>query len=248
MKQMLLLSVLLIAKESISQLKEGTVQYEVTRNIPGISSEQKISLQEQYTLVFTAAASLYEQAPVASTGMQEGAEFKVQSLSSTITYCDLNSKTKIQYREIYGKEFLVRSSINPLHWQITQTTKKLLNYTAVKAISQRVDTSKRSVMENGEIKTMDIVDTVRVEAWFVPDIPISTGPAEYSGQLPGLILEVNESNGAYQYKAIEISAKAKGVKPPSKGKVVTNDQFREEFKKITDEALKNRQMEKRIRQ
>ena len=40
-------------------------------------------------------------------------------------------------------------------------------------------------------------------AWFSPDIPVSEGPWKLFG-LPGLVLEANDADSHYTYKAIEL--------------------------------------------
>lgn len=45
-------------------------------------------------------------------------------------------------------------------------------------------------------------------AWFTTDIPISEGPYKFNG-LPGLVVELKESNGNFHYNLIEINKKEK---------------------------------------
>ena len=49
----------------------------------------------------------------------------------------------------------------------------------------------------------DPVREKEIIAWFALDLPISIGPNKYCG-LPGMILEINEANGAVVYTATSI--------------------------------------------
>jgi GLPGLI family protein len=97
-------------------------------------------------------------------------------------------------------------------------------------------------MERKEVR-----DTSNIIAWFTSEIPVSAGP-EVAGQLPGLILEVDVNNGRMVYVAKEITLKADiaSIKPPTKGKKVTRDEFRAETNKMMAEMQKNNQGNRKI--
>jgi len=96
-------------------------------------------------------------------------------------------------------------------------------------------------MENGEMKREMVPDTLAVVAWFTPDIPVSVGPGTYQGQLPGLILELDENNGQTFFKSVEISPKvnASKIKEPKDGKKITQAEFDKERDKAMEEMRKN---------
>jgi GLPGLI family protein len=95
-------------------------------------------------------------------------------------------------------------------------------------------------MENGEMKTTEVMDTVNVVAWFTTDIPVAVGP-DFQGQLPGAILELEVNNGRMVYKAVEVSPKVNvaKIKAPTKGKAVTQKEFRDESEKLLKEMQGN---------
>ena len=97
-------------------------------------------------------------------------------------------------------------------------------------------------MDNGKMERKEINDTANIVAWFTTDIPVSTGP-EVQGQLPGLILALDMSEGRTVYKALEISPKADiaSIKEPTKGKKVTPAEFVKERDNIMLEMQKNNQ-------
>jgi GLPGLI family protein len=75
-------------------------------------------------------------------------------------------------------------------------------------------------------------DSTKINAWFAPTLPISGGPANYSG-LPGLILEVSTNNGKRVITAASVTPGdvTHFIIKPKQGKKVT----REEFRKIVEE-------------
>ncbi len=96
-------------------------------------------------------------------------------------------------------------------------------------------------MDNGKMERKEIEDTSAIVAWFATDIPVAAGPAEYQGQLPGLILEMDVANGRQTFKAIDISAKADiaVIKAPTGKKHYTPEEFRKERDKMMDEMQRN---------
>jgi GLPGLI family protein len=95
-------------------------------------------------------------------------------------------------------------------------------------------------MENGEMKRQAIPDTSIVNAWIAMDIPVPAGPAQFQGQLPVLILELEMNNGRTVYRAAEISPKvnASAIKEP-KGKRITAAEFTRLRDKEFEEMQRN---------
>ena len=67
------------------------------------------------------------------------------------------------------------------------------------------------------------------------------GPGEYQGQLPGLILEMNISNGRQTFIATSISEKADFalIKEPTGKKHYTPDEYKKEMGKMMKEMEQN---------
>ena len=86
-----------------------------------------------------------------------------------------------------------------------------------------------------------VPDTAAIIAWFTTDIPVSAGPADFQGQLPGLILEMDINKGQTVYKALEITAKVNisKIREPKEGKKVTAAEYTVERDKILEEMRKN---------
>ncbi len=168
-----------------------------------------------------------------------------------ISFFNFDKASKVEQRELFGKQFLVSDSIRKLNWKLADDTKEILGHSCRKAIAQRIGKRTSMNIENGKMERKEFDDTTQVVAWFTTDIPVSAGP-ELQGQLPGLILALDMNDGRVTYRAVEISAKANvaAIKEPTKGKKVTPDGFSEERNKMMEEMQKNSQggnMQIRIR-
>jgi GLPGLI family protein len=154
----------------------------------------------------------------------------------------------VELREVFDKKFIIEDSIRPLKWKMAGETKNILGHNCMKATAVNISTRSIMNMDNGKLERKEIQDTATIIAWFATDIPISAGPAEYQGQLPGLILELDVNNGRQTYKAIEISPKADvaSIKEPTGKKRYTPEEFRKERDKMMEEMQKNNQGGQRI--
>lgn len=136
-------------------------------------------------------------------------------------YINLGDKKTVEQRDFMGKKFLIKGESTAKQWKVTGEQKTILGYTCMKAILQ--DTSRNAA------------------AWFTPQIPVSLGPDGLNG-LPGLILEYNDTKNERTIVATKAEMKplaADAIEQPTKGKVVT----REEFERIVEEKSKEMEAE-----
>lgn len=84
------------------------------------------------------------------------------------------------------------------------------------------------------------------EAWFAPDIPVSSGPHKLGG-LPGLILEARSLDGlvSFLFKSLEISPEVTGVIKPPSGKYMNMNYGT--FKKAVADFCKEQEKDYRAR-
>ena len=83
-------------------------------------------------------------------------------------YCIKESNNNYYRKEdLLGQEVFIKGKQSDIEWDITNETKKILDFECIKAIS----------------KNKDYLITV----WFTKDIPVSAGPSNFLG-LPGLVL------------------------------------------------------------
>lgn len=238
-----------------SQMKEGRVIYERTfqlpqrifANNPDLAARLPKSRTDQYELLFGNNQTLWQYLPDASSEGDAGTfggggmMFRFAGGANDISFCNLDKGTRVDQREIADKNYVVSDSVKKLDWKLTGESKTILNYKAFKATAQRIGTRMQMSMENGEMKRQQVADTASVIAWFTSDIPVSAGPGNYQGQLPGLILELEENNGQTVFKAVEVSPKVSvsKIKEPKDGKKMTAAEFDKEREKIMQEMQRN---------
>lgn len=193
--------------------------------------------QKEYTLTFNLSESLWKEAESLdggpATATAGGMVIRAVSAGGGLTYMNSGENLYLQESEVFGKQFLVKDELEPREWQITSETKKIGEYTAYKALFNDIRESRsiniNSTNDTDSTSTTVRTDTIQVEAWFTPDIPVSKGPEEFWG-LPGLILELKNGNVTYLCTELKINpADGVEIKRPSKGKEVTREELREEI-------------------
>ena len=136
--------------------------------------------------------------------------------ANNIVWLNHDEGNRVEQREFMDKKFLIKGAPEAYAWKMTGESMQVGQYQCFKATYQ------------------DSVENI--VAWFTPQIAVPIGPAKY-GQLPGLILHVDINEGERTLTALEINLKeidAKELKEPTKGKEVTE----EEFRKIMREKMK----------
>ena len=165
------------------------------------------------------------------------------STGGGVTYKNTAEKLYLRQTEVFSKPFLVVDELKTKEWEITSETKQIGNYMAQKAIY--TDTKERKMISfsntNGDKESNEpvtVTDTIKVEAWYTPQIPVSQGPESYWG-LPGLILEV--TNGTTNYVCTKVVLNPEEeivIKRPSKGKKVTREELKAETEAKSEEMMK----------
>jgi len=251
----------MISALSFSQVKQGTIVYSRTvqlqmqfRGGPGMPEgmEQNIpqSRTDKFELIFGNNQSIWravqQDEDDGGAFNSEGGGMQIRMVvagANDVVYHNFDNAQRIEKRELMEKNFIVADSIRPLKWKMTGETKSILNHNCMKATATRISTSMRMNMDNGVMERKEVQDTSMIIAWFASDIPVSAGPAEFQGQLPGTILEMDVNNGRQVFKATSISEKADLaiIKEPAGKKKLTPDEFRKERDKMFEEMQKNNQ-------
>lgn len=161
--------------------------------------------------------------------------------SNDVLYTNLETGKKTERRELMDKNFIVDDTISKLKWKMTGETKLILGHNCMKATATRLSKRTTMNMDNGVMERKEVDDTAAIVAWFATDIPVSAGPSEFQGQLPGLILELDVKDGTQIFKAVSISEKADlaAIKEPSGKKRYTAAEFKEEREKMLKEMNQN---------
>lgn len=217
MKQIKVLLIGCIVAQSLSvqslcaQVKEGMVTYEEK-----VDAQMRAMIPQfrtnKYELLFADNKSLYkaaEEEPDLSEQPQGGGGMIMRfGGAENIFYKDFTTQTAVEKRELMEKEFIVEDSIRNISWKLIDgETKTIAGHVCKKATGKS---------ERG----FDLV------AWYADDIPLSSGPGQFSG-LPGLILVLDVNEGEFVYTATDIQNKVNksDIKAPSQGKKVTPAEF-----------------------
>lgn len=235
MKGLFLFAATLLATPVLAQHSSGTISFEekLTIDLKGkdipenmrafVPKEQKSAK----VLYFTANQSLYENGKRAKDDgaeefEQDGMKIRMERSSpDEKIFVDFQRREKIAQRDLMGRLFLVKETVNPGKWKFTNRQKNILGLPCQEAWCFN--------------------DTDSVTAWYTTSIPVSGGPKDYAG-LPGMILELNVGSNI-SIKATNVDYTddaAKKIKVPTKGKSVTEA----EYEKISEEKIK--EMEKQF--
>jgi GLPGLI family protein len=177
--------------------------------------------KSQKVLHFTEEAALYENHQEAEQNEVMHSEGQATVMIRMVEpdhkiFLDLKKGIRVEQREFMSRIFLIESESERIGWKLTGRQQTLLDYPCQEAVAQ--------------------VDSMEVQAWFTPGIPVPAGPAGY-GNLPGLVLSVDINQGERVITALSVDLKPVDkdlLKKPSKGKKVSGD----EFQAIVDEKMK----------
>lgn len=207
----------------------GTVMYEehakLHLNIQGDApppANLPTERMAQAVLHFTPDASLYESvkgqsAPDMVNEDNDGDRVQIKMVApDNKFYCDLRNNKRLDQRDFMQRKFLIENDLKSSDWKLTNKQKMILNYPSQEATRQDKDR--------------------KITVWFTSAIPVSSGPASYSG-LPGLVLEVNINDGDQTITATSVVLE--NIDPsvlvrPKEGKKVSQD----EFDKIVADKMK----------
>jgi GLPGLI family protein len=221
----------------------------------GIEQQMPKTRTDKFELNFGNNQSLWKQAE--KEGVDDGGSFTssggaqirmVVGGNDDVLYNNFDTKKKVEKRELFDKTFIIDDSISSLKWKMTGETKTILDMPCMKAVATRTSKRTQVNMDNGKMSRTEIEDTSNIVAWFTSSIPVSAGPAEYQGQLPGLILEMDIKDGTQIFKAVSISEKTdlEEIKEPKGKKRYTAEEYKKEREKMMEEMNKNNQGGNRI--
>ncbi|BAO54493.1 GLPGLI family protein [Nonlabens marinus] len=217
-----------------------------------IEDNLKKASEKTFILKFNRNESIWQQeVALAAPGQGGGWGNFMGSSMGGDKYKNITTNTFTEQRDMMGKTFLIKDDLPQLDWQITGESRKIGNYTAVKATAvkknddldmsafrRRRDEDTKKKEEDGTMKLTDMFekdDTTTVTAWFTPEIPVQHGPAEYGG-LPGLILELN-TNGTTMLctKIVLNPEKRDKIQAETKGEEIKLEEYNATFTKKMEE-------------
>jgi GLPGLI family protein len=242
-----------------AQQKEGMIVYERTVQMqvsfPGLNEEMQRhipkSRTDKYELHFGNNQSVWKMSEVSNetenvfgSTNEGGGGIQIRMApggTDDMIYTNFDTRRKVELREMMDKKFVIDDSVNSLKWKMTGESKIILNHNCMKATATQISQRSQMSMQDGKMTRKEVADTSNITAWFASDIPVSAGPSEYQGQLPGLILELDVNSGKQYYKAIDIQAKTDlaKIKEPTGKKRYSRDEYNKERQKMMDQMNQN---------
>jgi len=259
MKKIQLVLGLLIALTSLTtvataQMKEGKISYErkinMHRNLPDPQMKSMVPefRTDKFELIFNENVSLFrsvvdEEAPdpFANAGGGGGGMRMNFRMPTANTYTDMAKQMQYEERAFFEKEFLIIDSLKQYKWKLSEETKTIAKQLCKKATTMITSPQMRMRVSIGGAgnNTDTTANTPRAPketelvVWYAENIPVSFGPDNYSG-LPGVIMEIDQDNGATVTTAVEVSAKypKKELVAPTKGDKMNRAQFQESMQQL----------------
>jgi GLPGLI family protein len=265
MKKLIILCLLLISSIVVSQKKfEGKATYmtkttiDMSRFGNNVSEAQKKQwmarmknfLEKTYTLSFNQNESSWKEDVKLDAPGTQGMRWGASNGQGSI-YKNFANAEMVEDIESFSKRFRIQEKLEQPKWQMTAETKKIGKYTCYKATLVKADDritmsnmwrrmSRRRDQDKDSTKTKEEdIRKIEVTAWFTPEIPVKTGPAEYYG-LPGLILELNAGRTTMLCTEIVLNPEESiTIDAPSKGKEVSRDEYNKIIK-VKSEEMRER--------
>ena len=199
-----------------------------------VKMAMKKSSEKIFTLLFNKNEAVYEENEEMEkpSGPANGYSISISISGGGKKYINTKEKVRLEEDEVFQKEFLIEEPLVKPDWKLVNESKKIGEYTCFKAelIVPVTDLQKQNYQDflkreekKPALFKMDEPEDKIVVAWYSPEIPLSFGPNNYWG-LPGLILEINESNNVILCSKVVLNSKSK-VKKPNTGDKVSQKQF-----------------------
>lgn len=189
------------------------LEIDLPEEVKAMAIELPTEQTNEFELYYSADESLFKNKK-SETGPETieggGGDVQVRMVRATPenqVYKQFSSGEQIEMKEFFGKKFLIKGEQKSYSWKITGEDKTILDMACMKAVHS------------------DSSGTI--EAWFSPELTISSGPASLGG-LPGMILEASFDDGKRTITATDIEQKplqAEHLQAPTKGKSVTSEEY-----------------------
>ena len=204
-----------------------------------VAARMQSRLEKTYILTFNIEESMFKEEEKLDA-LSGATDSWGKNFTPGAQYKNVKTNTQIQNQEFYGKQFLVKDSLQPITWKMSGETKTIGKYNCFKATAlipsneltwyafswDKLRTKEKTESETGDEKE-ELVEMTQVEAWFTPQIPVGHGPLEYWG-LAGLILEVSAGDTTMLCSKIILNADDDiEIIAPKKGAEVTKLEYQD---------------------
>jgi len=228
-KSFFLFSTLLCAYIVSSQATEGKIIYKIdmerfqkkesSNNGPSAGLINKMAnyiTNLNVELLFNTEFAVFRHPKTLPIDNDEKIDLMAKSLVSRGQYyTNLIDSTQIFVTEYEGQVLNVESKFKKNKWILTKETKLIGDFICYKA------TLNKKIAGNTKV----------IIAWYSPEIPLPFGPKDYVGQLPGLILELDEPFLRYRCSTIIMNQK-QSITWPKEVETISEEQFDDMFKSI----------------
>ncbi len=214
----------------------------------------KNRLEKTYILNFSKDESLFKEEDKLDA-ISGATDSWGDNFSQGEQYKSLKENKLVQSQEFYGKQFLVKDSLQVIEWKLGKESKQIGQYLCFKATASVPtkeltwydfswsDLRRPSPKESDSTVVQPkapVIKMTEVEAWYTPQIPVSHGPSEYWG-LPGLILEVSAGNTTILCSKVVMNPKEKiKIQAPDKGKEISKSEYQKTVQGKMVEMRNNR--------
>jgi len=211
----------------------------------------KKQFEKTHILTFNKEESIYKEDEQLEAPKPQGMVMvMIETGGSDVMYKNTKERRYVNQNESFSKLFLIRDKLEDIKWELGNETKNIGDYTCYKATFKReVEVRQSGISVNGD-KDLDEeikpeMKEIIVTAWYTPQIPVNTGPAQYHG-LPGLILEVSDGTTTMMCSKVVLNPeKAVEIKEPTKGQKVTqkkyDDMMEKKMKEMNERMRDNRE-------
>jgi len=245
------------AKMELGNFGKGMSEAQVKQ----IAERLKNRLEKKYVLTFNKEESMfYEDEKL--DAMSGATDSWGKNFTPGKQYKNVKINSQVQSQEFYGKQFLVKDSLQPIEWVLGAETKQIGKYSCFKATAsvptneltwydfswdrltsaeaKKTDSTTAGVEGDKIDLVEETLNMTDIEAWYTPQIPVGHGPSEYWG-LPGLILEVSAGNQIMLCTKITINPEEKiEIEAPDKGKEITKKDYQATITEKMKEFRNNR--------
>jgi GLPGLI family protein len=209
--------------------------------VENLKAQLKKQFQKDYELRFNLTESTWQEAESldagAATASAGGMTLSI-SMGGGLTYKNTSTKSYLQQTESFSKLFLIKDELEDREWIMTGATKKIGDYQAYEATYDNIRERKTFALSDEDKKMETVTDTTSITVWYTPEIPVPHGPEDYWG-LPGLILELNDGNVTYLCTKVVLNPEKEiAIEIPSKGKEVTEEEFRVLSEEMAEKMMK----------
>lgn len=142
---------------------------------------------------------------------------------NTKVYSNHKDENIVFIKNLVSQDFTVKRDYYNFNWVIKESSKKILGLDAKKAAGKYY-----YPVTNEELE---------VEAWFIPSLPLQSGPDIFMG-LPGLIAEVHLKGAVVTAKKIE-SSECLEIEKIEDSKAMTQKEFEDLISRLTQKFIED---------